>query len=126
MKVFIFLIPFLAVLIQGFFNPAPKLTELERRLLFELLDQSQLPYHHFSNDVMDFESNGEDDREYSDVNDDSGYPLPEDVDVSGKKGCEDKESPCTRSSSGIKNSARCSMRLLAVMRREYVIDSSYF
>lgn len=118
MKVFIFLIPFLAVLVQGFFNPAPKLTELERRLLFELLDQS--------NDVMDFESNGEDDREYSDVNDDSGYSLPEDVDVSGKKGCEDKESPCTRSSSGIKNSARCSMRLLAVMRREYVIDSSYF
>lgn len=95
----------------GFFNPAPKLTDLERIILNELLES---PLQEQLNDSVGRGRDEEDDDSSRiDAVGDAGELIEP---VQGQSG----------SFSRPQGSSYFSSKLLAVMRREYVIDSSYF
>ena len=96
----------------GFFNPAPKLTDLERIILNELLES---PLQEQLNDSVDSVERAEDDGDSSRI--DAVGDAEELIEpMQGQSG----------SFSRPQGSSYFSSKLLAVMRREYVIDSSYF
>ena len=98
--------------VSGFFNPAPKLTDLERTILNELLE-SESPHQEQLDGIDSAERDEEDDSSRIDAVGDAEELIEP---MRGQSG----------SFSRPQGSSYFSSKLLAVMRREYVIDSSYF